>query len=244
MDINAYFKPQWRVPAAIGVGAFAAGSAIGYLVGCKRQKDAYTEVVQTVSADVSDQLRIDFEATAKQMVEDLGPIRNRYATLEDAVKAANSVDTKTTVTVEEVVTVEVEEPSHDSSSGAIEWDQAEEDENRSPDSPYVISKDEFHNGQTPHRQTSLVYYAGDNILCDEKSIPLYDHSKIVGRLEFGRGSGDPDIVYIRNEKLDSEFEVTRVDGTYQAEVLGLAAEEEADKADDSLRHSVRRFRQD
>lgn len=104
------------------------------------------------------------------------------------------------------------------------FDLEEELRERSPEHPYVISQEEFLQSEPGYRQTSITYYAGDGALADEKDeeIPIID--PIVGEenLErFGHGSGDSRVVYIRNEKLSTDFEVLMSDGKYAHEVLGL-----------------------
>jgi hypothetical protein len=122
------------------------------------------------------------------------------------------------------------------------WDQEEEEKNRGPNAPYTIHRDEFYQNETGFDQDDLVYYSGDDILCDKNNVPVHNQSTVVGRLEFGRGSGESDVVYVRNEELKAEYQVHRVESTYALEVLGIEAEEEAEKQD--LKHSseIRRFR--
>jgi hypothetical protein len=121
-----------------------------------------------------------------------------------------------------------------------DWDWEEEVKNRTPERPYILHRDEFFSNESEFRQTSLTYYNGDNILCDENDVPIYNPEKIVGVLTFGHGSADPSIVYIRNDRLMAEYEVILEPGYYQTEVLGH--EVEADLNKDELRHFVQRFR--
>lgn len=95
---------------------------------------------------------------------------------------------------------------------------------RTPDHPYVISEEEFLLGERDIEKTSITWYAGDLVLADErdKEIPSVDPIIGTDNLErFGEGSNDPNIVYIRNERLDMDFEVLKHDGKYAHEVLGL-----------------------
>jgi hypothetical protein len=60
-------------------------------------------------------------------------------------------------------------------------------------------------------------------LTDEVDTIVPDVDATVGvenMLRFGHGSGDPNVVYIRNPKLEADFEVTRSAGKYAKEVLG------------------------
>lgn len=95
---------------------------------------------------------------------------------------------------------------------------------RDSSSPYIISHDEFFEAEMDYEQTTLTYYEGDDVLTDDKDQPIRDLDRIVGEdnIQFGRGSKDKNVVYIRNEKLMSDFEVTRSFGSYTEEVLGFA----------------------
>jgi hypothetical protein len=121
-----------------------------------------------------------------------------------------------------------------------DWNYELELKDRGPDHPYVIHRDEFFANESEYRQISLMYYKGDNILCDDQDVPVYNPEKVVGQLRFGHGSADPSIVYIRNDALDAEYEVILDDGYYQTEVLGHELED--DLEEDGLKHSVQKFR--
>lgn len=112
-------------------------------------------------------------------------------------------------------------------------------ENRDSSKPYIISEEEFLANDPEFDQTQLTYFAGDNQLADDnRQDPIPNHS-IVGadNLEhFGVGSGDPRLLYIRNEKIKADFEITFSEGYYQHEVLGL------DIQDKYLKHSDHRVR--
>jgi hypothetical protein len=108
-------------------------------------------------------------------------------------------------------------------------------EERSPDRPYVISFDEFY--ESANTSQALTYYQGDEVLVDEANKHIPDVDLIVGEdnLErFGHGSKDPRVVFIRNENLEIDFEVTLADGKYSEEVLGFKHEDKP---------SLRRFRE-
>jgi hypothetical protein len=87
---------------------------------------------------------------------------------------------------------------------------------------------------------TLMYYAGDDILVDELDVPIYNYQKIVGELKFGHGSQDPNIVYVRNEKLQLEYEILNNPESFQVEVLGDTIEGKGETYD--FKHAIRRFK--
>jgi hypothetical protein len=105
-----------------------------------------------------------------------------------------------------------------------DWDYEEEVKHRTEDAPYVISQEEFFENEGDHVQTSITYYAGDDTLVDEADKPINDVGYTVGvenLSKFGHGSGDKNVVYIRNPITDIDFEVAYSAGKYAEEVLGF-----------------------
>src|SRR5690606_22594158 len=106
------------------------------------------------------------------------------------------------------------------------WDYEIELENRREDAPKILHKDEVYAGEKNYMQSTLTFYEGDRVLVvEEDETPLYNLSDVTGMLRFGHGSGDPNVVYIRNDKRRAEYEVLRHEGHYAHEVLGLDIEE-------------------
>jgi hypothetical protein len=101
-----------------------------------------------------------------------------------------------------------------------------------PDAPYVMSRDEFNENEGNLIQDTLTYYAGDDTLVDTRDQVIDNTEYTVGDdnlLRFGHGSGDENVVYIRNERTGTDFEVIRDPNSYSVTVLGLKTPE--------LRHS-------
>lgn len=102
------------------------------------------------------------------------------------------------------------------------WDMAAEIAARAPEQPYVIHVDERH--ETEYDESTLTYYAADDVLCDEQDKVIDNRELVVGdgNLDkFGHGSNDPNIVYVRNDQLCVEVEVVKSDNSYAEEVHGL-----------------------
>lgn len=95
---------------------------------------------------------------------------------------------------------------------------------KNPGVPYVIHQDEY-GEEDDHDQITLTYYGGDDVLADAKDKPVEDQDRVVGlpNLDrFGHGSGDSSIVYIRNDDLGVDIEVTKSEKTYAEEVHGFS----------------------
>lgn len=120
-----------------------------------------------------------------------------------------------------------------------EFDYAAEVAKRDPETPYVITHDEFMENENGWTQAVLTYYNGDDVLTDDQDMPIPDIEAIVDSenlSKFGYGSRDKNVVYVRNEKIETDFEITLSQGEFSKEVGGF----------NELKHSapMRRFRGD
>ena len=108
---------------------------------------------------------------------------------------------------------------------------------RDPEVPYVIHKEEFNSTPEGYERHTLTFFEGDDVLSDERDKVIEDQDETIGLgnlSRFGVGSGDPNIVYVRNEKLKVDIEIVHSDGTYATEVHGFQPDE--------LQHSSMRRR--
>lgn len=102
------------------------------------------------------------------------------------------------------------------------WDAAAEEALRSPDNPYILEHDEFY--ESENQMVQLTWYEGDEVLADEQGKFINDVDNVVGEdnlLRFGHGSRDPNILYIRNEKMEVDFEVVKNEGKFTEQVYGF-----------------------
>jgi hypothetical protein len=109
----------------------------------------------------------------------------------------------------------------------FEWDWHEERRGRSPDNPYVIHVDEkYDDASQGYDIITVTYYEGDDVLCNDRDevIGHADRAELIGEgnlLRFGHGSGDPVIVYVRNDKVEIIYEVIRSPHKFAEEVHGF-----------------------
>lgn len=95
--------------------------------------------------------------------------------------------------------------------------------------PYPISEEEFSTECLEYDKLSLKYYTDDNTLCDDQEVPVDDVIQLIGEetvdylAEFLNHPQHEDfdhIIYVRAEGTTSDFEITIVENSYAAEVLG------------------------
>jgi hypothetical protein len=116
----------------------------------------------------------------------------------------------------------LEEAQNDQTVGDDGWNYDAEKAQRQHDTPYVIHFDE--RGEADFDQVTFTYYEGDDVVCDNDDQIVQPRDQIVGDQnldKFGHGSGDPNVVYLRNDNLAVEIELTRDPGSYSEEVRGI-----------------------
>lgn len=96
--------------------------------------------------------------------------------------------------------------------------------------PYIISLDEFEEGDQGFNRNSCTYYQKDNVLADDQDQPVDNVDEIIGRqnLQFGNSSGQKDIVFVRNMNMEVDFEIARSYGSFAEEVLEIYPEQGLD----------------
>lgn len=215
--VTVMLRNKWTIPVVGSAVSFGVGVAVGYFYAKKRLEEDVVVLIEDTT-----QLTFTFEE--ESFTE---PSTPTFVINEEAW-------TSTATALEE-------EGGEESLINVFtatdeDWDYEIEIEHRDPAVPYVIHRDEFFGDEMGwDSQSTLTYYAGDHVLCDERDEPLMNPGKIVGFLRFGIGSGDPNICYIRNEVLQAEYEVLQDPGSYEIDVLGLHVETQMER--DDIRHA-------
>lgn len=212
-EIVYSFKELWMV----GLAGAALGGGVGYFIGVKRMKmkfeELVTEEVESVKQYYADKDKFVGEAAPKP-----------YSSPAEAVSVLIPDEEYVELTEAYAPPEKMVEIMHNDDAPDIEFDFDAEVANRESGNPYVITRDEFYNAESGFDQSTLTFYSGDSILSDDddEHIPMID--ELLGEdniVQFGYGSGDPDTVFIRNPKLEMEFEVLLNQGKYAHIVLGL-----------------------
>lgn len=205
-------------------GGLLLGVNIGWFAAKKYMQTSYDKLTEELREKHSEDIRetrLSYERAKqnwekpelKDVVEELG-----YSPAEQ--QAINEIEEE----------VESETRNVFETTAVDGWNYEVELEKRhdlGPEEPFIIHRDEFfQNEDEEYDQTTLSYYAGDDVLCDERDEVLEPRDHIVGSanlkmLGTGHGSGDPNVLYIRNPRTCSDFEVVLNDGKYSEDALGF-----------------------
>lgn len=241
--ISEFLRNPWTIPVVVGITSFGSGFGLGYVF--NQRRSGRVKIYGVPDGDSLDLAPDELEEVEEPRVRPKPVVVDeKYLSNKDGV----GLDTEVVVEGEssggpkEEILEQIPQPEVESeiveenifANNGDDWDYEEELAKRTPNEPYVLHKDEFFEKEEAYQdylQHTLTYYAGDNILADEDQKPVYD-KRLVGDLEFGHGSGDPNVVYIRNERQKAEYEVFLDQGHYAVEVLG------GDDDDRQFQHSA------
>lgn len=251
-----------QIGAILGVGAaaFSGGVALGHFLAQKRVQKEIDAELNKIWHEQLEEKRA--KLTVEEVIKEVNPAITRpvVATEEEIqmIEEAQESQNERLIADGKLVSVDIHPEPSVFPGAEIKsvtrifdevipgWDYNAELNAREGQTIYILTHSEFFGEEMEgYTQGTLTYYKGDDMLTDELGVPIVPYRKLVGRcLNFGHGSGDPEIVFIRNETEKMEWEVILNEGRYEEEVLGLTIEEDYAKQDEHLEHSARKFRMD
>jgi hypothetical protein len=208
---------------------FAAGATLGALVAYEiaRHKYELSEDEQYF-ADLADELKEDEESTEeikrtynkdnypKKEGKVIVITKDKYKkTIENLGYDANKDD--------RIDPAELESPPEDDSEEEDEYDGQFMSYESNGGDTHIITMEEFAEEMGHYDKISLTFYEDDEVLTDESEEIIDDPIAILGEdalVSFGVGSGDPEVVYVRNDWLQIDYEVIRLSKSYKETVLG------------------------
>lgn len=257
--------PKYLVLGGTAVGSLAVGGFVGYRVAAKRYINYFDQTLEkelegtitflegrinTLETIVQayenppEDLEDVTDVTESPLAERANAAHIQYNRMNkttpkevaEAIKTLESIGQDEEPEGVEVAVVEVTE------TNVFEMEGVDEDPldraNRNPLIPYVISEDEFGVNEVDNDQSYFTYYEGDDTLTDQRDEVVTDVEETIGEdnlTKFGSGGRNPNVVYVRNDKLGLDFEITRVEGKYSEVGAGFIRHSQD-------RHVQRRFR--
>jgi hypothetical protein len=208
----------------IAVGNLAVGAVVGYKVAEKRLSVRFDRRLETETADMREFYTVH-------------PHQKKYpnpaAAVADLIQPSiveGDVEPPEKVAYHKIVkSGEYTSEDDPEEELAIEAEVGKEvsrnvfEEKADPEQPYIISQEDYMQGEPDFQQATLTYYELDKILTDEREDRIDDINTTVGEqnIQFGVGSSDENVVHVRNVRLRMDFEIIRSEGAYAKEVLGL-----------------------
>ena len=200
----------------LNILVFTVGAAVGSAVTWKLVKNKYEQIANEEIASVKEEYADLLGRMKTKLQED----RN----CENSTDAGNNIytDDYDQAEYDELASIyrssdedeedEDEEDEEDSEEGG-KWD-LDEDEVPYMNAPYVITPDDFSSSPPGYNAQPLNYFA-DGVLADDWGVVL-DLDETIGEDSVEHfGEYVDDVVYVRDERLEIDYEVTRDPRTYK-----------------------------
>lgn len=109
--------------------------------------------------------------------------------------------------------------------------------------PYVISEAEFEDNPLNHEQRSVRYHFPDQVVADEETDEILDIRMTIGYDAID--AFEDDVVYVRNERTGTDYEVIAYEESYASYVVGIDYGEDAGmKTRDKVRQKSRNMKEE
>jgi len=202
------------------IAIFAIGVGVGVLAVKKYYKDLAEDEIESVKEHYGKNKRFEPKdstacAESKKMKEDpdtidrkkkrnvTNPLTRSSADENDYKKAKKNYNSMSLHPVDEE---EMNPPNTDKTQ------------------PYLIDSEEFADTFDNHEKVCLYYYRIDDVLTEENEEVLMDRENVVGFEAIKELDIEP-TVWVRNERLDIDYEIMALNKSYQETVHGIDMED-------------------
>lgn len=211
---------------SIGVGGLLVGVAAGYFIAEQRLRKEYADIADAEIDSIREHYGKQREAgeSFNHPEEDIHEARLKESGVVTVEKASDLVDKDDYATIvyneyfpeegdKEEVKEEVKKASAKPNPKIMldDFELSDYDKRaQAANQPYVIHVEEFAAEEEGYSQSTVTYFPDDDILLDENDDILQEIEMYVGyhNVErFGERSGDKNIVYIRNPRIEHEYEM-------------------------------------
>jgi len=206
---------------AVGVGV---GAAVGFYFGYKFSREKIrAEAYKDAEAEIATMREVYLQKSVASANVEKPPVEQVVEDLGYSVKSPLQ-DKRPLPPPVPILDDLPENPVGTSKSMNAGWNYEAELKDRTPDAPYVIHQNEYNHSEPDYSKVTYTYYAVDDVVVDDDNEHPVPHGDIVvglDNLKFGHGSDDVDVVFVRNDRLEMDMQICRVDRSFEEEVLGL-----------------------
>jgi hypothetical protein len=212
-----------------GALVFIAGAAVGTFGGALLTKKKYEDMANEEIDLMREALR-EARDMAKQIVKDAEGLGEISAVSGEEVPAKKERRTQRQAERTEyrgLVKDYVKDMSGDEAEEEV-YRASQSSRKEVSDGPYVITYDAYNLENDHYDKSTIYYYEDDDTLADENDEVIGDVFGVIGDdalSSFGEGSNDPEVVYVRNDKMQIDYEVIRLSKSYGETVMGYTNEE-------------------
>lgn len=206
--------------AAGSIAGVALGLAVGYKVAEKRLSVQFEERLERETAEMKTfykavkQPYSTPEEAVKELIPEPAPVS------QDPREKAQKVQYNKVVLTEKYAVDDTEEGELAAAEQIV---SNVFDKPRDTTKPYIITQDEYMANDPGHEQMTLTWYNKGKVLVDVRDTPIDSVDQVVGvqfKTNFGTDSSDPNIVHVRNESINIDFEILYSERSFEEDVLG------------------------
>lgn len=243
------------------LAAFTLGSCVGFLVAKKALEEKYASLAQEEIDSVKERFSLRDHAIADiRNTEDTA----ETVTAEEIIKPASPMGGSSTLagtrtdyynrTKQNYNLVNPKGDLRRMNEEKTSYEDVEEEEIELPEeksidleNPYIIDESNFSEEFLYHDKITLEYYAEDDTLIDEDESIIDDRDQLIGyeTLDMKNTSVDhPHTIYVRNERLGSDYEININLGSYQEQILGISMRGLSPREQQEKRTKMRKIEED
>lgn len=210
--------------AGVGIGA-----AVGFYFGYRYNREKLHMEAFEASEEELQRIREYYGRTEKPELENI--IAERGYAEPEVERPVRPLPAPVPAQEPEPVQFPLEQITDESAEEKVEekdknagWSYPVELAQRTPHKPYILHQDEYMVNESEFTQVTLTYYEVDGVLSDVDDSPIFNMDNLVGAStlsRFGHGTDDYNVVYVRNPHLEMEYEICRVQKSFEVEVQGL-----------------------
>ena len=226
-----------------GLGYFAVGlgigAAVGFYFGYKFNREKIkAEAYKDAEVEVAQLREVYLQKTIASANKDKPPVARLTEDLGYSVKVEHRgplQDNRPLPAPVPILDDLPENPKGTSKSMNAGWNYEKELKDRTPDFPYVIHQNEYEHSEEDYSKVTYTYWAVDDVVVDDETEHPVPHGDIVvglDNLKFGHGSDDINVVYVRNDRLEMDMQISSIDRSFEEEVLGGQGVRDDDDDDD------------
>lgn len=187
--------------ALVSLGA-AAGFAGGWLF--------FKHKYEKQAEDDIDEIRKYYMEKDLKRQKEHDEVNKKYEEIEKDNEKLNEAIEK--IEYHKIVKDDIVEKKEDDEEVKAEKEIPEED---LPNKPYLISEEEYLEGNNDYEKISLTYFTEDDTLADDMD-DMVDVEETISTDVFNQiAESDDRDYYVRNDSVQTDFEVMKVDGSYK-----------------------------
>lgn len=210
--------------AAIFLTGVAVGGAGTYWAVTSHTKQKYERLLEEEVGQVKDHYRIIHKKDSYASPDDLlAERKEKEAALEEYKMNVSAYEIET----ERKVTGPATNHSELESRSVFDYSQLGKTEDKTvvdQSSAYAVTYEEFDGENEEYTKTTLTYFKGDDTVADEVDDIIQDVEATLGSeglTSFGKLDPDnPDVAYIRNDRLRTDYEVILEERSFREVVVG------------------------